>query len=165
MAPLPTDSAELDAEIAALPDLGIAVLRASWKELFGRPAPKSFRRNLHIRGVAYQMQVKVYGGLSNKTKRRLREIALAVRNGDQDAVVPGPQIKPGTRILRLWQGKTHTVLVLADGFQWDGKTYKSLSAIAKAITGTQWNGYTFFGLKRRPTQNKNAAGPRKARHA
>ena len=111
------------------------------------------------------MQVQAYGGLSNETKRRLREIALAIRNGDQEAVVPGPQIKPGTRILRLWQGKTHTVLVLADGFQWDGKAYKSLSAIAKAITGTQWNGYTFFGLKRRPTQNKNAAGPHKARHA
>ena len=82
MAPLPTDSAELDAEIAALPDLGIAVLRARWKELFGRPAPKFFRRNLLARGVAYQMQVKIYGGLSNGTTRRLREIALAVRNGD-----------------------------------------------------------------------------------
>ena len=165
MAPLPIDSAELDAEIVALPNLGIAVLRARWRELFSRPAPKFFRRNLLIRGVAYQMQVQAYGGLSNETKRRLREIALAIRNGDQEAVVTGPQIKPGTRILRLWQGKTHTVLVLADGFQWDGKTYKSLSAIAKAITGTQCNGYTFFGLKRRPTHNKNAAGPRKARHA
>ncbi len=140
MAPRPTDSAKLDAEIAALPGLGIAVLRGRWRELFGRPAPKFFRRNLLARGVAYQMQVQAYGGLSNETKRRLREIALAIRNGDQEAAVTGPQIKPGTRILRLWQGKPHTVLVLADGFQWDGKTYKSLSAIAKAITGTQWNG-------------------------
>ena len=165
MAPLAIDSAELDAEIVGLAKLGIAVLRARWRELFSRPAPKFFRRNLLIRGVAYQMQVQAYGGLSNETKRRLREIALAVRNRGDDAALSAPRIKPGTQILRLWQGKTHTVLVLADGFQWDGKIYKSLSAIAKAITGTQWNGYTFFGLKRRPIQNKNAAGPRKARHA
>jgi hypothetical protein len=159
-----SDAAKLDAEIGRLPDLGITELRARWQELFGRPAPKSFRRNLLVRGVAYQMQVQVYGGLSDKTKRRLREIAEAVRNGDPDAVLPGPQIKPGTRIVRLWQDKTHNVLVLVDGYQWDGKTYKSLSAIAKAITGTNWNGYTFFGVKRRPMTNKHAAGPRKARH-
>lgn len=163
MSPRSFNPAELDAEIGRLPNLGIAELRTRWKALFGRPAPKSFRRNLLIRGVAYQMQVQVYGGLSDKTKRRLREIAEAVRNGDPDAVLPGPQIKPGTRIVRLWQDKTHNVLVLADGYQWDGKTYKSLSAIAKAITGTNWNGYTFFGVKRRPMTNKHAAGPRKVR--
>ena len=141
------DPTKLDAEIARLPDLGIDELRARWQALFGRPAPKSFRRNLLARGVAYQMQVEVYGGLSNETKRRLREIALALRNGDK-APVAAPRIKPGTRLLRLWQKKTHTVLVTADGYEWEGKTYKSLSAVAKAITGTQWNGYTFFGLKR-----------------
>ncbi|MGH9809249.1 MAG: DUF2924 domain-containing protein, partial [Terriglobia bacterium] len=164
MARQPIDPDALDAEIARLPDLGIEELRRRWQELYGRPAPKTFRRNLLVRGVAYQMQVKVYGGLSNETKRRLREIALAVRNGGHNALIPGPRIKPGTQILRLWQGKTHTVLALADGFQWQGKTYRSLSAIAKAITGTQWNGYIFFGVKRRPAQNKNAAGPREARH-
>lgn len=109
-----------------MPDLDIEGLRERWMALFGRPAPKSFRRNLLIRGVAYLMQVQVYGGLSEKIKRRLREIAAAVRNGN---------------------------------------TYKSLSAIAKAITGTNWNGFTFFGIKRRPTTNKNASGPRKVRRA
>jgi hypothetical protein len=157
------DPTKLDAEIARLPDLGIGELRARWQALFGRPAPKSFRRNLLARGVAYQMQVKVYGGLSNETKRRLREIALALRNGDK-APVATPRIKPGTRLLRLWQNKTHTVIVLADGYQWEGKTYKSLSAVARAITGTQWNGYTFFGLERR-TSRPEQSGEDKPRHA
>jgi DUF2924 family protein len=145
------DPTTLNAEIERLPGLGIGELRARWQALYGRPAPKSFRRNLLARGVAYQMQVEVYGGLSNETKRRLREIALAVRNGD-NAPIAAPRIKPGTRLLRLWQNKTHTVLVAADGYEWEGRVYKSLSAVAKAITGTQWNGYTFFGLKRQASQ-------------
>ena len=73
----------------------------------------------------------------------------------------GPRIKPGTRLIRLWQDKTHTVEVLQDGFEWEGRRYSSLSAIAKAISGTNWNGYTFFGVKRRPLKNKNGTGPRR----
>jgi hypothetical protein len=149
------DPATLDAEIASLPELGITELRTRWHALYGRPAPKSFRRNLLARGVAYQMQVEVYGGLSKETIRRLREIALALRNGDKD-VMASPRIKPGTRLLRLWQNKTHSVLVLNDSYRWEGKVYKSLSAIAKAITGTQWNGYTFFGLKRQTSRSRQS---------
>jgi hypothetical protein len=102
------------------------------------------------------MHVAVHGGLSAATKRRLREIAEAVRAGNEDAVLAGPRIKPGTRLYRAWQDKTHVVTVIDDGFEWEGARYKSLSAVARAITGTQWNGYAFFGLKRRPTKNKNA---------
>jgi len=110
--------------------------------------PKSLRRDLLIRAVAYQMQVKVSGGLSGATKRRLHEIALAVREGRFETVGPPPRIAPGTRLIRLWQGQTQTVLVDEDGFEWTGARYRSLSAIAKAITGTSWNGWTFFGVKR-----------------
>ena len=155
------DDAALEAEIARLPDLDHEELRTRWKLLFGRPAPKSLRRKFMARAVAYQMQVAAYGGLSAATKRRLREIAIAVRNGDRTGVLGGVQIKPGTQLIRQWQNTTHTVVVLDDGFASDGRTYKSLSAVAKAITGTNWNGYAFFGIKRAARGNKAAAGSKR----
>ena len=97
------DEAALEAEIARLPDLGHEDLRKRWKLLFGRPAPKSLRRKFMARAVAYQMQVAAYGGLSAATKRRLREIAMAVHNGDRTGVFSGVQIKPGTQLIRQWQ--------------------------------------------------------------
>jgi hypothetical protein len=155
------DDAALEAEIGRLPDLSLLELRNRWKTLFGHPAPKSLRRNFLARAVAYQMQVEVYGGLSVATKRRLREIANAVRNGDANAVLGSSRIKTGTQMIRQWQGATHTVTALADGFEWNGRTYKSLSAVANAITGTNWNGFAFFGIKRAPSGNKNASGLRR----
>ena len=155
------DEAALEAEIARLPDLGHDELRKRWKLLFGRPAPKSLRRKFMARAVAYQMQVVAYGGLSAATKRRLREIAIAISNGDRTGVFSGVQIKPGTQLIRQWQNTTHTVLVLDEGFALDGRTYKSLSAIAKAITGTNWNGYAFFGIKRAARANKAATGSKR----
>src|SRR5215218_8969087 len=116
--------------------------------LYGRRAPKFFRRKLLVRAVAYQMQVKAYGGLSEATKRRLREIAAAARDGTFDAAVAEPRIKPGTKLIRTWKKATHEVMVLNDEFAWNGERYTSLSTIAKAITGTSWNGWTFFGIKR-----------------
>lgn len=78
------------------------------------------------------MQVKAFGGLSDKTKRRLRDIAEAVRNGNEDSVL-GPRIKPGTRLIRLWQDKTHSITVLEDGFDWDGKRFNSLSRLESTV--------------------------------
>jgi hypothetical protein len=155
------DDAALEAEIGRLPALGLLELRNRWKTLFGHSAPKSLRRNFLARAVAYQMQVEAYGGLSVATKRRLREIVSAVRNGDANAVLGSSRIKPGTQMIRQWQNTTHTVTALAEGFEWNGRNYKSLSAVANAITGTNWNGFAFFGVKRAPSSNKNAAGPRR----
>ncbi len=149
----------LEAGIRRLPDLSLDELRGRWKALFGSPAPVSLRRKFLARAVAYQMQVQAYGGLSNATKRRLREIAEAVRRGNPDAAGIARHIRPGTQMLRQWRDKTHTVTAIAGGFEWNGQTYKSLSAVAKDITGTNWNGYAFFGIKRAPNANKNAAGP------
>ena len=151
----------LEAEIGRLPCLSLFELRHRWKTLFGHPAPKSLRRTFLARAVAYQMQVEAYGGLSVATKRRLREIADAVRNGDANALLGSSRIKPGTQMIRQWQNTTHKVTALNEGFEWDGRTYKSLSAVANAITGSNWNGYAFFGIKRAPSSNKNAAGPRR----
>ena len=151
----------LETEIGRLPNLSLLELRHRWRTLFGHPAPKSLRRNFLARAVAYQMQVEAYGGLSVATKRRLREIANAVRNGDANAIPGSSRIKPGTQMIRQWQNTTHTVTALAEGFEWNGRTYKSLSAVANAITGTNWNGFAFFGIKRAPSGNKNASGPRR----
>jgi hypothetical protein len=156
-----TDDVALEAEIGGLPDLSLIELRNRWKTLFGHPAPKSLRRNFSARAVAYQMQVEAYGGLSVATKRRLREIANAVRTGDANAMLGSSRIKPGTQMIRQWQKTTHTVTALAEGFEWNRRTYKSLSAVANAITGTNWNGFAFFGIKRAPSGNKNASGPRR----
>jgi hypothetical protein len=156
------EDADLEAEIGRLPNLSLLELRHRWKTLFGHPAPKSLRRNFLARAVAYQMQVDAFGGLSVATKRRLRKIANAVRSGDANAVLGGGRIKPGTQMIRQWQNTTHTVTALTEGFEWNGRTYKSLSAVANAITGTNWNGFAFFGIKRAPFGNKNASGSRRA---
>ena len=155
------DDVALETEIGRLPNLSLFELRNRWKTLFGHPAPKSLRRTFLARAVAYQMQVEAYGGLSVATKRRLREIANAVRNGDANAIPGSSRIKQGTQMIRQWQNTTHTVTALAEGFEWNGRTYKSLSAVANAITGTNWNGFAFFGIKRAPSGNKNASGPRR----
>ncbi len=143
----------LAAEIGRLPELGLAELRARWKDVYGRPAPKFFRRKFLVRAVAYQMQVQAYGGLSEATKRRLREIAAAARDGKFDATMTEQRIKPGTRLVRTWKNVTHEVMVLNDGFAWNGERHTSLSTIAKTITGTSWNGWRFFGLKRPVPKN------------
>ena len=159
MATSPGQHKTLEAEIRRLPDLSLAELRDRWKTVFGNPAPLSLRRKFLARAVAYQMQVEAYGGVSNSTKRRLREIAEAVRRGNPDAAGIARQIRPGTQMIRQWRDETHIVTAIAGGFEWNGQFYKSLSAVAKEITGTNWNGYAFFGIKRAPTANKNAAGP------
>ena len=110
----------IEAEIARLPDLGLTELRERWVELYGTPAPKYFRRGLLVRAVAYQIQVKAFGGLSEATKQRLREIAAAVRDGTFDAADLEPRIKPGTKLIRTWKKETHEVMALEDGFAWKG---------------------------------------------
>ena len=151
---------QVEAEIAELPALSLEALRERWRAVYGNPAPRSLRRGLLIRAVAYQLQVKAFGGLSAATKKKLREIAVAAREGRFDPGVIGPRVKPGTRLIRVWQGETHSVLVLEDGFEWNGTRYRSLSLVAKTITGTNWNGWTFFGVKRpgSPREGRDGLG-------
>jgi hypothetical protein len=157
--PQKSNAASLEAEIGRLPDLGLGELRARWKTLYGCPAPKFFRRKLLVRAIAYQMQVKAYGGLSEATKRQLREIAASARDGAFDAADLDPRIKAGTKLIRTWKKATHEVMVLEDGFAWNGERYSSLSTVAKTITGTSWNGWRFFGVDR-PTarSDRNVRG-------
>ena len=160
MVPPKRDPQAIADEVAELGGLDLAALRERWRQLFGKPPPKSLRRAFLAKACAYQVQVEALGGLSASAQRRLRKIADAARTGGSiPAASSSRRIAAGTRLVRAWQGKTHTVTALADGgFEWDGARYRSLSAIAHAITGTSWNGLTFFGLKKRAA--RGAVGQR-----
>lgn len=144
-------------EIGKLADLDLDELRARWLKVTGRPAPKAFRTEMLRRALAYEMQVAAFGGLPSSLKRRLRDLAKAAREDRFDEALGTTHLKPGTMLMRVWEGKTENVMVTRDGYVWAGERYQSLSAIARAITGTSWNGWTFFGVKRPSGRNKNAA--------
>ena len=138
------------ARIAALKTTPTAELKEQWQALFDRPAPPYNRRFLQSR-LAYRIQELAYGGLKPETVRRLEQLGEQL-DGGNIAVrkVRGSDLPiAGTRLLRTYQGVEHTVMVMQDGYEWQGRPYKSLSAIARAITGTRWNGLLFFGLKNR----------------
>ena len=134
------------ADIAALDGMNLTELRTTWKKLYRSEAPRFFRRELLIRACAHQIQVKAYGSLAPKTRRKLLKIAAEAEQGTFTTAGAPRRLRPGTRLVRGYDGVTHTVEVLDDGFAWNGKKFRSLSGIATAITGTRWNGNIFFGL-------------------
>ena len=152
------DLADLDSDIAALPAMSAAQLRAAWQALrCGEPmAPSS--RDLLIREIASKLQERAHGGLAPAVKRRLHALAEELEANAAGALAPAPLLKPGTRLLREWQGRTHTVIVLDDGFEYDGQRWRSLSEIARRITGAHWSGPRFFGLRRAPAPSADPAG-------
>jgi hypothetical protein len=138
----------LDSDIAALPTLSAHELRLAWRSLrCGDPTAGS-SRDLMLREIAYKMQERAHGGLAPAIKRRLRALADELETNGAGALGPAPLLKPGTRLLREWQGRTHTVSVLDDGFEYEGERYQSLTQIARRITGAHWSGPRFFGLRR-----------------
>ena len=139
---------DLDAQLAALKAAPLPQLRADWERLTGRPPPTGLRRDLLMRALAYTLQEWTSGGLDRATRKRLTQIATSVDRGQTRGLAPAPRLRSGTALTREWQGRAHTVLVLAQGFEYAGQTYKSLSEIARTITGTRWSGPAFFGLTR-----------------
>ena len=136
------------ASIAALATLPMPELKERWRELF-QTEPPPFNRPYLISRLTYRIQELAYGGLSPATTARLDAIAADERYVDREAArkkIPDRPV-PGTRLVREWQGREHAVTVLADGFEYLGRPYKSLSAVARAITGTRWSGPAFFGLR------------------
>lgn len=125
---------KIDKCLAALRDMTPAALRQEWERAYGMPAPRISPELLRI-GIAYKRQEKVFGGLSRSTK--------SVLKGPPDR---GPTIKPGTRLVRSWNGRSLTVQVTETGFLYEDKEFVSLSAIAREVTGTNWSGPWFFGL-------------------
>ena len=102
-----------------------------------------------MRAVAYRLQEIAYGGRSKPTQRRLMTLTAEFEMGGRVAPPPASKVKPGSRLVREWHGRTHTVWVTDDGFEFRGKTYRSLTRIARDITGAQWSGPQFFGLTKR----------------
>lgn len=133
-------------DLAALQALGMEDLRLRWSAAYGvEPLPR-LSRELLIRGIACRLQERARGGLSRKVLRRLEQIA-AGQGTSSGGVGSAPSARPGTSLVREWQGRAQEVVVLQDGFLWNGGTYRSLSEIARLITGTRWSGPRFFGLK------------------
>ena len=139
---------DLDSEIAALPALSALELRVAWRALrCGEPTAGS-SRDLLLREIAYKLQERAHGGLAPAIKRRLRALAEEIEVNGAAALAPAILLKPGTRLLREWGGRTYTVIVLDDGFEYAGERHQSLTQIARRITGSHWSGPRFFGLRR-----------------
>ena len=137
----------LAAKLAALPEMTTADLRAEWRRLYRGNPPKRIGRHLLELGVAWKLQERVRGGLGAATKRRLAALAKTMDENGDLAKTRAVRLKPGAKLVREWRGETHDVLVLEDGFQWRGRRWRSLSAIAHEFSGTHWSGPRFFGLR------------------
>jgi hypothetical protein len=138
----------ISAKIKELPRLRTPQLKTLWQELFPKPAHPKLRRELMIPILAYQIQENAYGGLKPSTRKRLEKLALELDRNPNAKLQQTPRIKSGTKLIRHWQGHRHEVLANDEGFDYKGKRYRSLSEIAREITGTRWSGPLFFGLKR-----------------
>jgi hypothetical protein len=142
------------ARLAALKNMTVNELKAEWQALFDAPAPNNSRTFLESR-LAYRIQELTYGGPDKQTRRLLDlladEVEGTLTRKSQIADPRNPVV--GTKLIREWDGIAHTVTVLKEGFEWGGQRYKSLSAVARAITGSRWNGYRFFGLRERKRED------------
>jgi hypothetical protein len=150
--PRPGDNAEMDASVlarlVALKAMSVKELKELWASLFATSAPNNSRAFLEVR-IASRIQELSYGGLSRDTRRMLDMLADEVEGKlvRKSMAVDARNPMPGTKLLREWNGVEHMVTMLSDGYEWNSRKYKSLSAVAKAITGTDWNGFRFFGLR------------------
>lgn len=137
---------EVEAEVDRLRSMPKAELRKRYRALFKTDAPKAFGPDLLRRSIAYRIQEDAYGGLDRATAKLLQQLMAQMKKTPGKIVLP-QRIKPGAILVRKWKGQSHRVTVLEEGFAYEGKTYESLSVIARLITGTRWNGPRFFGLR------------------
>ena len=136
---------EVGQMLQALPALSVEELRKEWRRLY-RSLPPRLSRDLLVRAIAHRIQELRYGGLSKATSRKLAALAQARRSDGEIAPKGAPRIRAGARLVREWNGRAHTVTVEKEGFTYAGRNYRSLSAIAREITGARWSGPRFFGL-------------------
>jgi Protein of unknown function (DUF2924) len=148
----PPDARSLEARIRALPELPIGALRGAWTAAWDAPPPKGARRRLLMLGVAWKWQAEIHGGLPKPLAARLAAFEAQLRQtGAVEDAAPGRSggklPRPGTRLIRIWRGERHEVQVTGTGYHWRGRDWRSLSAIARQITGGRRNGPRFFGLR------------------
>jgi DUF2924 family protein len=128
--------------------LSVTELRDGWARIYGTPPPPRAGRDLLALGLAWRAQAKTSGGLNRTDREALAELVAAQRsNKPLTSSTKRPKLTPGTTLLREWKGKHYEVKVLEEGFLYENKVWKSLSQIAREITGTRWNGPAFFGLR------------------
>ncbi|MEL6362501.1 MAG: DUF2924 domain-containing protein [Pseudomonadota bacterium] len=151
-----TKQEQINIEVAALEEMSHAELKTQYHDLTGEPSPKQIGRTLLKLAVAYEIQRKSHKALVARVHRKLEKLAKA---DDVSKAVNTPKrsMKPGGRLVREWHGKTYEVYVADDGVYMDGKRYASLSSVARAITGAQWNGPRFFGLRSPRTERQPGA--------
>jgi len=150
---------QVSARIEDLARLSRIQLRQLWRQELGRAPPRTFGRDVLALGIAYAWQERAQGGLRARIAKELDRLSTQLL---QDKLTPSPlprrtpALRTGTVLIREWQGITHHVTVTADGFVWNDRPYPSLTGVARAITGTRWNGPRFFGL-REPDKSRRAA--------
>ncbi len=148
------DREALAAEIAGLSKIGTEELRQRWKTMYGKAPSREIGRSFLTRAIAYRLQKRAYGGLKPSTRRLLARAA----EGTATASAKRPQTRmaqSGTILIREWQGAAHRVTMLDDGVSFNGKRYRSLSEVAREITGSRWSGPRFFGLRSQAMENNN----------
>jgi hypothetical protein len=152
--PASPDREKLDIEIARLRGLDVGELRARWRTVFRRRASPHLPRHLLFRILAYRLQADHLGDLNAATRRLLDRSGSPAEAGKlaADFNERRTDLRPGTLLVREWNGELHRVMVLADGFAWNENIYPSLSKVASAMTGTRWNGPRFFGLRDKPSK-------------
>src|ERR1700687_5306093 len=132
--------------LARLSELTIFELREEWRRLHRLPPPMRLSRDLLIRGITYKRQERACGGLSKAVARKLEQTSPDPLSSGAAKPAPPISLKPGTRLVREWRGVTHMVLVHANGVEWRGQRYRSLTIVARKITGARWSGPRFFRL-------------------
>jgi Protein of unknown function (DUF2924) len=152
--PAIADRKTVDVEIARLRDLDVGQLRSRWHTAFGQRPHPHLPRHLLFRVLAYRIQADVLGDLDSENQRLL-DRSVSPEDAGQRAVELSQRtadLRPGTVLEREWKGQMHRVAVMTEGFAWNGKTYRSLSKVACAITGTRWSGPRFFGVREKPSK-------------
>jgi len=145
--------------LSRLPELDLGELRQQWRTLYKAEASPHLSRELLLRAVAYRIQEVTLGGLRTGPQRQLRQISQQLKQTGAANTPPRPELKPGSRLVREWRGRTYEVLVLDGGFSWQDTHHRSLSALARKITGTAWSGPLFFGLKPNRPANRRSSEP------
>jgi len=139
------DTRAIERELDRIRSLGVDDLRVEWRRLYHSDPPR-ISRDLLVLAVSYRIQEIEHGGLGKATRRKLQTIAKALRTTGRVRPTPSLSLKSGARLVREWHGRTHTVSVTEDGFEYAGANYPSLTKIANKITGAHWSGPRFFGL-------------------
>ena len=139
------EKASVAARVAALPGMTMPELKAMWRDLFDAESPIQNNKQYLVNRLAYRIQEMAYGGIKPAVRAKLDVMADALDPKAPKQRNDRPVV--GTQLIREWKGAEERVTVVANGFEWQGRRFKSLSAVARVITGTQWNGPAFFGLR------------------